>query len=464
MNVDGIEMTTVTSLSVSISSRASSVAISSTGKGNATGALTRPPFTNVVPTPRPRSALSNAMSNRMEASASFIMPISMDASATATAIDMSSTSPMMPTEALLVVIPSGSTVGAVGTGDDNDRESGEGKDDAGIGEPGTESPILGFPSLFDLPPSPVLDFDELPVSRFASPKRSPDDPPPAAAPISAPAAAPISAPVISAPAISPDTTPGLKRKQPVTNKPVTAPEEDSEHGHSANKRPRRSNTRGTDIHSVATGTEAREKVTIARKDEGSRRDIIEKSAATKDTVMAGDDPSAAKGASSSSASASVVDPPWLKSALTMLKSEEFGGGWKALVQAWVNFERKEGNHPSSVLGSSHRPAAVRDWIQRARSPSYRPAIKSTSEFQATFAKWWESLQPDWRLSASGEVIVSELAGDWGGLRKAGRNGILSVMAALFFWGFSLKGMVNAEHEGWRMATDDCLRVLNTLTK
>jgi len=209
---------------------------------------------------------------------------------------------------------------------------------------------------------------------------------------------------------------------------------------------------------ATTGTQARGKGDAARKDVAGGMDVasaVTKKAAAKEGVEK-------EQGSSSSTSPSVVDPPWLTSALSMLGLEELGEGWKSLIQTWANFERKEDNCTPGVLGSTHRPAIVRDWIQRARSTSYRPVIKSTSEFQATFMKWWEGLQPDWRLSTSGQIITSNVSGDWGSLQRAGRNGILSVVAALFFWGLALKEAPDADRAGWNMASEDCLRVLNAL--
>ena len=369
-------------------------------------------------------------------------------------------------------------------------------DETGVDEPGTMSPILGFPSLFDLPASPVLCFSELPVSWFTSPENSREDPRPAPAPptaVSAPTA--ISAPTTaSAPAAvnaptaaaapAAEVTSGLKRKQPlVADEVVAAPEKGGEQGLSTNKRPRRSTSQGADVRSAATGMQAQERNATTGEGAARMRDVasvavkksatvkkgvsvkkgtaVKKGAAAKKGVVARDGPDIRTEQHSPSSSAT-VDPPWLTSALSMLESEELSGWWKSLVQVWADFERKEGNQASSVLGSAHRPAVVRDWIQRARSTLYRPTIKSTSDFQVAFMKWWEGLQPDWRLSTSGEIIASNLKGDWGGLRRAGRNGLLSVIAALFFWGFSLKKVTNADWAGWNMASDDCLRVLNAL--
>jgi len=52
-------------------------------------------------------------------------------------------------------------------------------------------------------------------------------------------------------------------------------------------------------------------------------------------------------------------------------------------------------------------------------------------------------------------------GDWEVLRRPGVNGILSVMAGLFFWGVALRG--KGSREGWNNAVSDCTVVLVALS-
>jgi len=148
-----------------------------------------------------------------------------------------------------------------------------------------------------------------------------------------------------------------------------------------------------------------------------------------------------------------------------MEAEALGSGWSSLVQAWLAFERKEHQQTPSILNSTHRPQVIRDWIQRARSVSYRLVIASTADFEKAYMSWWKELQPEWRVSSSGHIVYSKVDGDWGGMRTAGRNGLLSVVAALFFWGVALKKTKTVPHDdkGWKVGTEDCLRVLNGLT-
>ncbi|KDR72152.1 hypothetical protein GALMADRAFT_18798, partial [Galerina marginata CBS 339.88] len=110
-----------------------------------------------------------------------------------------------------------------------------------------------------------------------------------------------------------------------------------------------------------------------------------------------------------------------------------GPRWMELVVLWADFEAKEGYKERTKLSATGRPAAVKDWIQRARSPTWRPVIKDLAEFEREFGVWWTGLQPGWRVSDTEGSAVEDGEGDWKVLRKPGVNGLLSLLAALFFW-------------------------------
>ncbi|KAF9034892.1 hypothetical protein BJ165DRAFT_1304486, partial [Panaeolus papilionaceus] len=84
------------------------------------------------------------------------------------------------------------------------------------------------------------------------------------------------------------------------------------------------------------------------------------------------------------------------------------------------------------LPTKHRPFPIKEWIGRARSLTYRPDITDLAHYEQEFKLWWASMQPAWRLD-DGKVVVSRVDGDWAGLRMPGINGLLNVVAALFYW-------------------------------
>lgn len=129
-------------------------------------------------------------------------------------------------------------------------------------------------------------------------------------------------------------------------------------------------------------------------------------------------------------------PDWFKKSFRMLSSKDLGGEWGVLVAAWGHFECRSGFSGGLKLGTKNRPAAVKDWIQRARSPSWRPTIRSVSSYGTDFTLWWQGMQPEWRILRGGKLL-RVAGGDWEVLNRPGVNGLLSIMAGLFFWGFEV---------------------------
>ncbi|CAA7268956.1 unnamed protein product [Cyclocybe aegerita] len=148
-------------------------------------------------------------------------------------------------------------------------------------------------------------------------------------------------------------------------------------------------------------------------------------------------------------------PAWLPPALSMLQQGSLGDEWASLVHAWLTFEVKSHYEPVADLSTTHRPPAVRDWIQRARAPAWRPNIPNVNKYAAKFWLWWAALQPRWRpgMDEDGELVTSAVEGDWEPLRRPGVNGLLSVLAALFFWGVVVKGK-RAGRDKWLLAVQD----------
>ncbi|KDR70911.1 hypothetical protein GALMADRAFT_144381 [Galerina marginata CBS 339.88] len=141
----------------------------------------------------------------------------------------------------------------------------------------------------------------------------------------------------------------------------------------------------------------------------------------------------------------------IKLTLELAKAGDWGQGWEGMLAAWLRFEEAHGFNGTSRLGAAHRPASISEWIQRARSPGYRPQF-DTKEFQTDFWKWWIALQPGWRRIKAG-TTSRDITGDWGTLDKPGANGLASVVAALFFWGYGL-GERRKASSSWTSAVDD----------
>ena len=156
-------------------------------------------------------------------------------------------------------------------------------------------------------------------------------------------------------------------------------------------------------------------------------------------------------------------PAWFSTSLGMLQSSDnpLGERWAELVRLWVAFEQKERFKQRGKLSPKKRPDVVTEWIQRARSPTWQPVITNVSTFEKSFHAWWLSLQPKWRLSKNGEILTRKMDGDLDGLRKPGLNGLLSVLAALFYWGRIAQNN-KKQRKGWVAHVEDCILVLRGL--
>ncbi|KAF9470879.1 hypothetical protein BDN70DRAFT_820772 [Pholiota conissans] len=166
---------------------------------------------------------------------------------------------------------------------------------------------------------------------------------------------------------------------------------------------------------------------------------------------------------SSSITQASSPPNWFTSASSMLRSTNLGPEWEELVSKWAAFEAQEGYKGVAKLGHLHRPASVKDWIQRGRSPTWKPAIVNPPEYGVEVVKWWTSLQPPWRISSKGKIIFSAVDGDWKAMRRPGVNGLLSIVACLFHWGSALQKNGKAiRNPQWIAIVKDCSTVYDNL--
>lgn len=108
------------------------------------------------------------------------------------------------------------------------------------------------------------------------------------------------------------------------------------------------------------------------------------------------------------------------------------------------------------LPSTHRPEQIAIWIQNRHClPSHRQIIiKDLGIFVAAFWKWWDAINPPWRIRVDGRLKVGG-AGSWASLHKPGQNGFLSVLQCLSWW----RGLLDAGAEDWDSAVEDVVWVL-----
>ena len=161
----------------------------------------------------------------------------------------------------------------------------------------------------------------------------------------------------------------------------------------------------------------------------------------------------------------VRSPKWFRSALAMFQADEtrLGQHWMELVSIWVDFEVKEKYKERKKLSASCRPSIVEEWIRRARSPTWRPVIVDLGEFERAFNLWWTELQRERHVPSTEKTNVGRDVGGWEHLRKPGLNGLVSLLAALFFWGLRVRDS-DTDRMCWSAAVDDSLAAIKKIIK
>ncbi|KAJ7165267.1 hypothetical protein C8R46DRAFT_863722, partial [Mycena filopes] len=151
-------------------------------------------------------------------------------------------------------------------------------------------------------------------------------------------------------------------------------------------------------------------------------------------------------------------PKWFSHAHGHLGRQNLGAHFNSLVAAWIRIEAASRFEHSGALLKKLRPEQVNRWIQDARGQRNRPdpPVNNPVEYEHQWWAWWDSLQPAWRgKDAAGSWKVTEPYGkDWGDpLLVWGQNGVLSVVAALYFWGCAVQN--DEELLGkWEAAVND----------
>ncbi|KAJ7029086.1 hypothetical protein C8F04DRAFT_923292, partial [Mycena alexandri] len=134
---------------------------------------------------------------------------------------------------------------------------------------------------------------------------------------------------------------------------------------------------------------------------------------------------------------------------------EGGGGsvWAGIVNMWWEREKaKKFECPARGKGASIRPKEVSGWVSRARTRGPHPPIIDTFSFAVRWWKWWESINPEWRVRKEGRLL-REGEGSWDSVAQTGPNGMLNVLICLRWWYDALKGDEGAMDD-WKEALAD----------
>ncbi|KAJ7025991.1 hypothetical protein C8F04DRAFT_911206, partial [Mycena alexandri] len=141
---------------------------------------------------------------------------------------------------------------------------------------------------------------------------------------------------------------------------------------------------------------------------------------------------------------------WFRAAYKDITKTDIGGSFNSLLAVFSDLERAykwDKGKKNQELDKMNRPPAVSIWIGRARGSRARPEtdtvpkIASLAVYGRDWWNWWATLQPSWRVQALGrpdrfarETYPSLKRENWEPLRVPGQNGVLSVVAAVYWWG------------------------------
>ncbi|KAF9481575.1 hypothetical protein BDN70DRAFT_783689, partial [Pholiota conissans] len=127
-----------------------------------------------------------------------------------------------------------------------------------------------------------------------------------------------------------------------------------------------------------------------------------------------------------------ASPDWFLKVYQMFLSKDLEVSWVELICSWAHFEKDSDYKEQEKLEAAGRPPCVKAWISHTCSTIYRPDLGALPAFEKGFRVWWANLQPEWQCEGSTKILKQQ-QGDLDNLHRLGKNGLVSVLAALFFW-------------------------------
>ncbi|KAJ7602793.1 hypothetical protein DFH06DRAFT_1023442, partial [Mycena polygramma] len=147
---------------------------------------------------------------------------------------------------------------------------------------------------------------------------------------------------------------------------------------------------------------------------------------------------------------------------------------------FFDFEAARGFADGSFqMGNKERPKQITSWLTSGRKWRLPPTLgcelgtpETEDAWVGIWWGWWRHLQPGNRIWAFGKLTRPETA-DWSKLAGMyGRNGLLQVMATLYWWGERVEDRLDGatvlrarDTEGtvhWKAAVEDVTWVLEQI--
>ncbi|KAJ6493870.1 hypothetical protein DFH09DRAFT_946897 [Mycena vulgaris] len=174
-------------------------------------------------------------------------------------------------------------------------------------------------------------------------------------------------------------------------------------------------------------------------------------------------------------------PSWFKAVyreiLGELMGKNLGGIFHSLLRVFVQIERgHKWQKIGRKLSTVNRPSEVGTWVTAGRggqggatAKGVGPAMRAIAVFEREWWVWWGGLQPPWRVADRGkpgrfarDVYPTPSGENWDTLCHPGQNGLLCLVASLYWWGKTVVGGERKEREGWAEAVIDVKWMLKGL--
>jgi hypothetical protein len=152
-------------------------------------------------------------------------------------------------------------------------------------------------------------------------------------------------------------------------------------------------------------------------------------------------------------------PDWFREVRAELMRVDLGPHFHALLNAWTRIEAASRfEHADTNLPHKGRPGQVTRWIASQRGKRVADiAVPDPVLYAKEWKTWWDFLQPKWRVRGSDErwTVGGPYGSDWEELFQWGVNGVVSLLAALYFWGSAISESPDETHTlSWLSEVED----------
>ncbi|KAJ6458985.1 hypothetical protein C8R45DRAFT_843646 [Mycena sanguinolenta] len=160
--------------------------------------------------------------------------------------------------------------------------------------------------------------------------------------------------------------------------------------------------------------------------------------------------------------------PWLRDSVVDLTKVNLGCLFASGLASLVRLEivaKYEAVGIKRLPGGKGRPDIIAEWIKGGRGTKMKKAVavEDVLRFADEWDAWWAGLQPGWRVKDnSGKWHIEEAYEEnreWGSLAATGVNGLVSAVAALYFWGVAVRMGTEDQKRRWEASVHDVAWVI-----